>query len=194
VLINPGGPGASGVDFVLDSLSFGTSERLRDSYDIVGFDPRGVGRSSAVSCFDDPDEMTSYLYGMAESPRGSDEWIDELEQSMAEFGQACLQHTGELLGHVDTESSARDLDMLRAALGDTKLNYVGFSYGTLLGATYAGLFPEKTGRLVLDGAVDPTSSDFDVTATQAQGFESAFRAYVESCLSGSDCPFRGSTV
>src|SRR5690606_22449392 len=136
-------------------------------------------------------ELTEFMYGLSKNVRGSDAWIDEMEASIAEFGQACLDHTAELLGHVDTESSARDLDMLRAALGDTTLNYLRFSYGTLLGATYAGLFPEKTGRLVLDGAVDPTSSDFDVTATQAQGFESAFRAYVASCLGVDDCPFRG---
>src|SRR5690606_30900930 len=98
----------------------------------------------------------------------SEAWLDDLEQSQAEFGQACLEHSGELLGHVDTVSAARDMDVLRAALGDPKLNYLGYSYGTLLGATYADLYAEKTGHLVLDGAIDPQTTDFDVTAAQAQ--------------------------
>ena len=85
-------------------------------------------------------------------------------------------------------SAARDLDLLRAVLGDTKLNYLGYSYGTFLGATYAELFPTKTGRLVLDGAIDPATTDFDVTATQAQGFESAARPTSTDCLAGSRLP------
>jgi pimeloyl-ACP methyl ester carboxylesterase len=112
---------------------------------------------------------------------------------MAAFGQACLTHTGDLLGFVDTVSAARDLDLLRAALGDTKLNYLGYSYGTLLGATFAELYPTKTGRLVFDGALDPASTDFDVTKFQAQGFESALRAYLAQCLDDDEtCPFDGS--
>src|SRR6185312_6953892 len=113
---------------------------------------------------------------------GSEAWIDDIEQSSAEFGAACLAHTGPLLGFVDTISAARDMDLLRAILGDEKLNYLGYSYGTFLGATYADLYPEKTGRLVLDGALDPATSDFDVTKTQAMGFESAFRAYLADCM------------
>src|SRR5690606_24499173 len=92
---------------------------------------------------------------------------------------------------VDTVSAARDMDLLRAILGDERLNYLGYSYGTFLGATYADLYPEKTGRMVLDGALDPATSDFDVTMTQAVGFESAFRAYLEDCLGREECPFTG---
>ncbi|TQL48735.1 alpha/beta hydrolase family protein [Homoserinimonas aerilata] len=191
LLVNPGGPGGSGVDFVRSSLEYATSDRLRGEYDIVGFDPRGVGESSAVDCYDDPQELSDYIYELPVNKRGSDGWLDEMTKSTADFGQACLQHTGELLGFVDTESAARDLDMLRAALGDEKLNYLGYSYGTFLGATYAELFPGRTGHLVLDGAIDPATSEFEVTATQAAGFESAMRAYLADCLSGSDCPFRG---
>jgi pimeloyl-ACP methyl ester carboxylesterase len=191
LLINPGGPGASGVDFVRDSLDFAVSARLQSSYDIVGFDPRGVNKSSAVDCYDDPDELTDYLYEISPEEVGSEAWIDDREQSSAEFGAACLEHTGELLGHVDTVSAARDLDLLRSILGDEKLNFLGYSYGTLLGATYADLYPEKTGRLVLDGAVDPATTDFEVTATQAQGFESALRAFLADCMTGNECPFRG---
>lgn len=191
LLVNPGGPGGSGYDFIRDSLSYAVSSRLTERYDIVGFDPRGVNKSSAVSCYDKPSEMDAFLYDLSPNPVGSDAWIDDLEKSSADFGQACLKHTGELLGYVDTESAARDLDLLRAILGDKKLNYLGYSYGTFLGATYAELYPGKTGHLVLDGAIDPATSDFDVTATQARGFESAARAYLADCFTTETCPFRG---
>lgn len=193
LLINPGGPGGSGYDFVLDSTDYATSERLQSSYDIVGFDPRGVGRSSAVSCYDDPAFMDEYNYGIIPGEPGTDEWLAALAAANAEFGQSCLEHTGPLLGFVDTISAARDLDLLRAVLGDERLNFLGYSYGTFLGATYADLYPGKTGRMVLDGALDPATSDFDVTKTQAMGFESAFRAYLADCLDRADeCPFDGS--
>lgn len=198
LLVNPGGPGGSGYDFVLDSVDFGTSAALQARYDVVGFDPRGVGRSSAVSCYDDPAFLDEFNYGDDEvvdfGPIGSDSWIAENERVAAEFAASCLEHTGDLLGFVDTVSAARDLDLLRAALGDEKLNYLGYSYGTFLGATYADLFPENTGRLVLDGALDPATSDFDVTKTQAIGFESAFRAYLSDCVVRQECAFAGSTV
>jgi pimeloyl-ACP methyl ester carboxylesterase len=192
LLVNPGGPGASGYDFIRDSADFATSARLRQRYDIVGFDPRGVGRSSAVSCYDDPSEMDDFVYGITPGEVGSDPWIEALATANAEFAARCLDYTGDLLGFVDTVSAARDMDLLRAVLGDEKLNFLGYSYGTLLGATYADLYPERTGRLVLDGALDPATTDFDVTATQAQGFESAFRAYLTDCLGRGGCPFSGS--
>src|SRR5690606_8944112 len=135
LLVNPGGPGGSGVEQVRDGVDYATSAQLQEHYDIVGFDPRGVGSSSAVSCYDDPDELTEYLYEIVPFERGSAEWLDVVAQGNAEFGADCLEHTGELLGHVDTVSAARDMDLLRAVLGDDTLNYLGYSYGTLLGAT-----------------------------------------------------------
>ncbi|MBG6213292.1 MAG: alpha/beta hydrolase [Cryobacterium sp.] len=191
LLVNPGGPGASGYDFIKDSLDYATDATLQASFDIVGFDPRGVGRSSAVSCYDSA-QMDEYIYGLTVAERGTDAWIAELSASADAFAAACAEQTGPLLGTVDTKSAARDLDLLRAVLGDTHLNYLGFSYGTYLGATYAELFPEKVGRLVLDGAVDPSTSNFEVTKTQAVGFENALRAYLTDCLAGKNCPFRGS--
>lgn len=190
LLVNPGGPGGSGYDFVKDSVDYATDAALQKSYDIVGFDPRGVGRSSAVACYD-PAQMDTYLYGLSSAERGSDAWIQEQEASATAFANACADKTGALLGEVDSQSAARDLDLLRAVLGDKKLNYLGFSYGTFLGATYAGLYPDKVGRLVLDGALDPSTSNFEVTSTQAVGFESALRAYLTDCLAGPDCPFDG---
>ncbi len=189
LLVNPGGPGGSGYDFITDSLDYATDERLQASFDVVGFDPRGVNRSTAVTCYDDPAELDSYIYDIIPGTPGSDEWLAAASASSRAFGERCLELTGPLLGLVDTPSAARDLDMLRAALGDTTLNYLGYSYGTLLGAVYADLFPTKTGRLVLDGAVDPAASDFEGTATQAQGFESALRAFLADCATAEDCPF-----
>lgn len=193
LLINPGGPGASGYDLVVDSVDFATSETLQESYDIVGFDPRGVGRSSAISCYEDPSTLDSFLYDLTPGEIGSDAWVAALEKSGKQFVAECEKYTGDLLGFVDTVSAARDLDLLRAVLGDEKLNYLGYSYGTILGATYAELYPTKTGRMVLDGALDPESTSFDVTKTQAEGFESALRAFLDDCADQSDCAFTGST-
>ena len=193
LLINPGGPGASGVDFVRDSLDYAASDALQRDFTIVGFDPRGVGASSAVSCAANDAELDVIFFGdesdWIEAEVGSDEWLAASEADGRELGAACLEHTGPLLGFVDTVSAARDLDMLRAALGDETLSYLGFSYGTYLGATYAELFPTRAGRLVLDGAIDPSTSEFDVTRTQARGFEDALDAYLADCLTRKGCPF-----
>ncbi len=192
LLVNPGGPGASGYDFVANSVDFATSDRLQQNFDIVGFDPRGVNRSSAVTCYDDPSVLDEHLYAISPFPFGSDEWIADVTADATAFGLSCLKFTGPLLSNVDTNSAARDIDLLRAVLGDEKLHFLGYSYGTLLGATYAELFPGRTGRLVLDGALDPATTEFDVTMTQAMGFESAMRAYLDTCIGEVDCPFRGS--
>ncbi|CAN5411435.1 alpha/beta hydrolase [soil metagenome] len=192
LLVNPGGPGASGYDFVKDSIDYAVDSTLRKNYDIIGFDPRGVNKSSAVSCYKDPSVMDSFLFDISPYPVGTDAWIDDQKANNANFGQSCLKYTGDLLQFVDTVSAAKDLDMLRAALGDKKLNYLGYSYGTYLGATYAGLFPKKTGHLVLDGALDPTTTSLEVSETQAKGFESALRAYIKDCETGTKCPFTGS--
>ncbi|WP_166866458.1 alpha/beta hydrolase [Salinibacterium sp. ZJ70] len=196
LLVNPGGPGASGVEFVRESLDYSASEALRREYSVVGFDPRGVGASTAVSCASDSRELDAFFYGdlreITAAPEGSDEWIAASRAEAQAFGSACLEHTGDLLAHVDTVSAARDLDLLRAVLGDEKLTYLGFSYGTYLGATYAELFPDRAGRLVLDGAIDPSTSEADVTLTQARGFEAALDAYLTDCLGREGCPFSGS--
>jgi pimeloyl-ACP methyl ester carboxylesterase len=191
LLTNPGGPGASGVDFIRDSVGFAVGEALQEQYDVVGFDPRGVGESTAVRCFDAAD-MDSYLFDIPANPRGSDEWTAEVSQGNQEFAEACEANSDGILPFITTTNAARDLDLLRAVLGDTELNYIGYSYGTFLGATFAELYPERVGRLVLDGAVDPSIPGVDVGTIQAIGFESALRAYMANCLQGSDCPFRGS--
>lgn len=186
LLTNPGGPGASGVDFVGDAASM-IGAPVKEAYDLVGFDPRGVGSSSAVECFDDVRKDESLSKDFADDAAGREATAAEL----AAWAQACEENTGALLGHVDTQSAARDMDMLRAVLGDEQLAYLGYSYGSQLGATYAGLFPDKVGRLVLDGAIDTTLSEDEVSEQQAVGFENALRAYVEDCQAGASCPLGG---
>ena len=190
LLTNPGGPGASGVGLIRDSLSFAVGAPLQKSYDVIGFDPRGVGESTAVRCYDAAD-MDAYLFDIPADPRGSQAWTQELLDAHKGFATACDANSGGILPHITTENAARDMDLLRAVLGDTKLNYLGYSYGTFLGATYAKLYPEKVGRLVLDGAIDPAVSGLQVNISQGIGFENALRAYMADCLGGDGCPFNG---
>ena len=191
LLTNPGGPGSSGVALIRDSIGFAVGAPLQEQFDVIGFDPRGVGESTAVRCLDAAG-MDSYLFDIPADPRGSAGWTAERTQANQEFSDACEANSGGILPFITTENAARDMDLLRAVLGDPQLNYLGYSYGTFLGATYAKLYPERVGRLVLDGAIDPSVSGVDVSTTQAIGFESALRAYMTDCLAGSDCPFRGS--
>ncbi|MDY0984656.1 alpha/beta hydrolase [Microbacterium sp. CFBP9023] len=190
LLTNPGGPGASGVELIRDSLDFAVGAALIENYDVIGFDPRGVGESTAVTCFDAAG-MDDYLYSIPAGKRGSAEWEAELLDAHKEFADACEANSGGILPYVTTINAARDMDLIRAVLGDKQFNYLGYSYGTFLGATYADLYPDKAGRLVLDGAIDPAVSGLDVGATQALGFESALRAYMQDCLDSGECPFTG---
>jgi len=190
LLVNPGGPGGSGYDLVRDSLSYFTSATLRKNFDVVGWDPRGVGKSASITCLNGP-AMDSFLYAVSPYPQGSDAWLQSRVPIEKAYAAACKKNTGELLGHIDAESNARDMDLLRAVLGDQKLNYLGFSYGTFFGAHYAKLFPKNVGRLVLDGPVDPSVTEPEDFTTQMGGFESAYRAYLTDCLATADCPFSG---
>jgi pimeloyl-ACP methyl ester carboxylesterase len=189
LLINPGGPGASGIDALEQIALQRISPSVLAAYDIVGFDPRGVSRSDPVTCTDGAqlDAIVS-----VDPNYSTVAGVDAIEQTYADFGAACLAQTGALLGHVDTVSAAKDMDVLRSALGEPKLDYLGFSYGTQLGATYAALFPQRVGRFVLDGALDPTLTPDELAIGQAKGFESALRAYVTDCQAGKGCPLTGS--
>jgi pimeloyl-ACP methyl ester carboxylesterase len=195
LLVNPGGPGASGYDFIADSVDFAVSERLQETYDVVGFDPRGVGRSSAVACLDAAG-MDEFLYALPSNERGTPAWEEEIGARNRGFAEACEKNSDGILEFITTDQAARDLDLLRGVLGDEKLTYLGYSYGTFLGATYAKLFPERVGRLVLDGAIDPSVSGTEVGVTQGVGFERSLRAYMQACLDGvsqsdAPCPFDG---
>ena len=201
LFMNPGGPGGSGVDDV-GGMVTSTFAGVQKSYDIIGFDPRGVGSSTAVNCTSD----TELEAKTEDAPVNAGEAATTFEQRAAvisaqfkQFEASCAAGTkpAELLDHVDTVSVARDLDVLRALSGDQKLNYAGFSYGTYLGAHYAELFPANTGRMVLDGALDPSLTYNERRQGQAQGFERALRNYVEWCHSeqavqaGQSCPLTG---
>ena len=188
LLINPGGPGGSGFDF---GQGFTGSPGVYENYDIIGFDPRGVGRSTPIVCFTDDADRDEMIYGTYDDPYGSEGWKAELAERQKAWVDACAENTGELLAHIDTVSVAHDMDMIRAVLGDEKLNYLGYSFGTYIGTVYAELFPDKVGRMVLDGAVEPPFGTFDQLATQMAGFDSAFRAYMQCCLDSGDCPFDG---
>ncbi|SDQ17445.1 alpha/beta hydrolase [Quadrisphaera sp. DSM 44207] len=189
LLVNPGGPGASGVAWVRRAGRGVVSPAVAARYDVVGFDPRGVGSSSPVDCVSDA-ELDAQLAGGAAAGSGGAPSPDlqELRRDAEAFAAGCAERTGPLLAHVDTASAARDLDVLRAVLGSQRLHYLGKSYGAQLGATYADLFPQRVGRLVLDGALDPAASYVDVAVEQAEGLEGALRAYAEDCPQRSGCP------
>ena len=229
LFVNPGGPGYSGVDMV-ESNETQFSPTLNQAYDIIGFDPRGVGSSTPITCGDgagqQPANAAQGRMGVNDSQPGSlaadvagddptpfrdaenpaadggaegnisfPTLIDEITKDFKQEEANCAAHTkpAGLLDHVDTVSVARDLDVLRALSGDQKLNYTGFSYGTYLGATYAELFPANTGRMVLDGALDPSLTYNERRQGQALGFERALRNYVAWCQSGQNCPLTGDT-
>jgi pimeloyl-ACP methyl ester carboxylesterase len=189
LVVNPGGPGGSGVDYAR-AADFIVGKGVRDAYDIVGFDPRGVGRSAPIDCVTDA-QLDAFL--------GADPTPDDAaeEQAFADtakaFAQSCGTTAGPLLAHVSTQDAARDMDVLRAALGERKLTYLGKSYGTYLGSVYAGLFPEHVGRMVLDGVVAPDLTPEEVNLGQAKGFERATRQWAAYCVEQGDCPL-GSSV
>jgi pimeloyl-ACP methyl ester carboxylesterase len=187
LVVNPGGPGASGVDFAASS-HFGSE--LRQAFDIVGFDPRGVGRSTPVDCL--PDQRLDALVAGDPDPDTPQE-LQQADEMMRELAEGCVANSGDLVAHVSTVEAARDMDIIREVLGERRLSYFGASYGTLLGATYADLFPQRVGRMVLDAALDPTLSTEEMSLAQAHGFEVALRAYVGACVKRSDC-FLGDSV
>ena len=191
LLTNPGGPGASGYSFVKYSLKGFATKALIDKYNIVGFDPRGVDESEAITCLDSK-RTDKFLYADSGYEYGSAADLAVTKKAIKEFVDGCKAHTGPILGFVDTVSAARDLDVIRAALGSSKLNYLGFSYGTLLGNTYAALYPKKVGRMVLDGAEDPLQKPEEKSLSQLKGFDVALRSYLANCLSQTECQFQGS--
>ena len=147
IVLNPGGPGGSGVDFLINNYDNIGTQTLRDAFTLVSFDPRGVSRSAKVTCLD-AKGTDHLLYDANDAEPGSAKDIKLMKVELAKFVDACKANTGEVLGYVDTVSAAKDMDVIRAALGDEKLNYLGYSYGTFLGTTYATLFPTKVGRFV----------------------------------------------
>lgn len=189
LVVNPGGPGGSGIEYAANAGSYFGPE-LRQAFDIVGFDPRGVGQSTPVDCLSD-DELDAFV--AADPDPDTPAEVRASDALVREFGEGCLRRSGDLVSHVSTPEAARDVDIIREVLGDRRLSWFGASYGTFLGATYAELFPERVGRMVLDGAIDPSLSHQRMTLVQARGFEVALRSYVAACVARGDC-FLGDTV
>ena len=183
LVVNPGGPGAPGTSYA-ESSSFAFRDVIRRDFDIIGFDPRGTGDSNPVDCISDSDLDA---LSAADPEPDTPEEGRQLQQSFEGFFQGCIDNSDGLIDHVTTVATARDLDVLRAALGEVSMLYFGASYGTKLGAIYADLFPDKVGRMVLDGAVDLSIDSRQLSLDQAGGFEVALRSYVQSCVDDGDC-------
>ena len=183
LVINPGGPGSSGVDYALNA-EYIVNPAVLERYDIVGFDPRGIGQSSAIHCLDAPEQDAA----LASDPKPDNdaEYAQALKDTQS-FVDKCVAKTPNI-AHFSTQETARDMDLLRAALGDKKLNYLGFSYGTYLGTLYAQQFPDTVGRFVLDGAIDPTISIDAQTRVQAVAFDQALSHFITDCAKQNDCP------
>jgi pimeloyl-ACP methyl ester carboxylesterase len=183
LVVNPGGPGASGMDYAASADHY-FNPAVRAAFDIVGFDPRGVGASTPIHCLSQR-QLDTYI---ASDP--DPDTRAETRQGVAEmkaFGQGCVKRSGNLTAHVSTEEAARDMDVIRAVLGEERMSYFGASYGTFLGATYADLFPDRVGRMVLDGAVDPSEDAVQTSLVQAQGFQVALDSYIKNCVDGGGC-------
>ncbi|MET9566014.1 alpha/beta hydrolase [Streptomyces tauricus] len=184
LLFNFGGPGGSGVTTL---PAFGKDyDELRARYDLVSFDPRGVGRSAGVKCKDN-EQLDEYF--QQDGTPDDDAEQRTLLDGTKEFNKACEKNSGKLLPHVRTTDAARDMDLMRQVLGDDELHYFGISYGTELGGVYAHLFPEKVGRAVFDAVVDPTQNSEQGSLGQAKGFQLALDNFAEDCASkAEECP------
>ncbi len=180
LLIDPGGPGGSGIEY-LQGAGVQSWAQLHQRFDIVAFDPRGVGASTAVDCVDSLDD-----YFKVATPHTPDEEVRLVANTRA-FAAACNARSGRLLPFLSAESVARDMDRIRAALGEEKISYLGLSYGTYLGAMYADLFPNRVRAFALDGPVDPKLPAKEWQKQQALGFEVAFTAFATDCTSNPTC-------
>lgn len=186
LVVNPGGPGESGVDLAADLVDV-LPKAVRQRFDLVGFDPRGVGASTpAVTCNSDTDNDALRTDPQVDySPAG----VEHIEDTEKQFAQRCLDKTGrDFLAGIGTVNVARDLDRLRAALGDEKLTYLGYSYGTLIGSAYAEAYPDKVRALLLDGVIDPGEDQIKSGIDQARAFQQAFDDYAADCAKDAECP------
>ena len=199
VFLNPGGPGGSGISLIESQAELYKSGDLSEvlaNYDVIGFDPRGVGQSTPITCWT-PEDVQAILAGQAEMPSylmTAGSAADIVAQGSRE-ATACQEHTEvpEILDHADTRSVARDMDVMRALVGDKDLNYLGYSYGTYLGAVYTELFPDNIGRVVLDSAMDPTMARQEPMEGDAAAGEQSLRTYIESQQGQAGFPLSGTT-
>ncbi|MUL41825.1 alpha/beta hydrolase [Streptomonospora sp. PA3] len=196
LVVNPGGPGGSGVDYA-ETAALRVGDSVRERFDIVGFDPRGVERSAPLTCLRGVkmDDFIAVDYtsttGDSDPAEVSESGLTDLARLNRGFVEGCREHSGDLMLHVGTDEVARDMDVLRSALGDDKLSFLGKSYGTYLGAHYADRFPQRVRALVLDGALHPSAGIVRLGMQQAEGAEVALRSFVRDCLGRPDCPLGG---
>jgi len=176
IVVNPGGPGGSAVHYAFNA-KYIVSDGLLEKYDIVGFDSRGINNSEEIRCLTDAEEDT---FLNADASDGKPQSIADLVAISKDFAVKCADSAGAKLGHVSTLEAAKDMEILRNLLNEDKLNFLGKSYGTYLGTLYASLFPKSVGRMVLDGAVDPSSSLREQQIAQAVGFDQALNNYLAS--------------
>jgi pimeloyl-ACP methyl ester carboxylesterase len=191
LLLNPGGPGGAAVRYLQSYAAMAYPAAVRARYDLVAVDPRGVAGSEPVECLTG---RRMDAYARTDFTPDDRRETAELVAAFKAFAEGCGRHSPRLLRHVSTVEAARDMDILRAVLGDERLTYVGASYGTFLGATYAGLFPGRVGRLVLDGAMDPSLPARKLNEDQTAGFETAFRSFARDCVRQRDCPLGGTAA
>jgi len=190
LVMNPGGPGGSGLEFLANaSMAFPSS--LTDRFDLVSFDPRGVGESDPVRCLDD-DQKDEQLEGDLSPDDDAERAHSEAQQ--AELRKGCETRNPDLVTHMSTADVAADMDRIRAAVGDEKLNYLGYSYGTAIGATYAAKFPANIRAMVLDGSVSPSASVADQAMVQATGFERTLGNFVTTCDADKSCALAPDTA
>ena len=189
LLFNPGGPGASGISYLAYSEEV-FSKNLLDNFDVVAFDPRGVGASNPIDCLTDGE--LDYLLAFDGTPDTAEE-VQEFLRITEQMAAGCEENENNLAAHIGTRNAARDMDVIRAILNEDKLNFLGVSYGSFLGATYADLFPENVGQFVLDGGVDPQIDSMTLSFEQALGLENALDRFLEDCLTRNDCPFENNS-
>ncbi|HHT41702.1 MAG TPA: alpha/beta hydrolase [Actinomyces sp.] len=185
LVYNPGGPGGSAISSLPSMVDWIFSEDLLGEYSIVAVDPRGVGLSAPVECLT-PEEIDEARALTSEVT------IETVRKESKELGEKCLQKSPDMTKHSDSMSAARDLDIVRAAMGQESLDYLGFSYGTFLGALYADTFPGNVGRFVLDGAMDPAATVDEVSELQAKGFEDAAEHWLDQAVASGSVPLTGS--
>ncbi|MFM8901989.1 MAG: alpha/beta hydrolase [Actinomycetota bacterium] len=186
MLVNPGGPGFGGSSVAADAQYYFSAELL-SRFDVIGWDPRGTGKSTpAVNCIEEYDEY----FGIDSTPETRAE-KQVIVDASKKYNDECVKNSGEILPYISTQATARDMDSIRRALGEDKITYFGFSYGSELGATWATMFPDTVRAAVLDGASDPNATSLDQGLAQAKGFEKQLDTFLAACSKRVSCAFHG---
>lgn len=185
ILINPGGPGGSAVEYVKYFAQTSLGQKLRKNFDLIGFDPRGVGLSENFRCVDNP---ASYF--TIPTPTNEDE-LDQYVETIQDYTAQCAERSGYLIEHMGSNDVVKDMELIRLALGDGKLNFIGLSYGSKLGALYADRYPQNVRAMVLDGVMPPSVTRQETNYEQAKSFERSLQLFLAECAENIFCEFGG---